>query len=159
MKSLRIIVTVLLVILFAASPGFAGRQAPGATPVSSKSAPDAPKVGAHVFMVTGFTFKPRRVIIKPGEAVEWKNTTEEVHTVTDIPGLAIFPEDIGLPAGAHPFNSGGIMPGGTYRHTFKVPGLYKYFCKLHEVFHMTGEVVVTAKEGAKPRTRPSGISH
>jgi plastocyanin len=78
-----------------------------------------------------------------GDTVEWKNRTQMVHTVTDIPGIANIPGDAVLPPGAGPFSSGGIMAGGTYRHTFTVIGRYKYFCRLHELFHMTGEVVVT----------------
>lgn len=118
-------------------------------------APDAPLAAGsliHVEIAPGFKFIPRRVVIKAGDTVEWKNSTQEVHTVTDIADDAKFPGDSGLPTGAQQFSSGGIMPGGTYHHTFGLAGKYKYFCKLHELFHMTGEVVV--KSGPHPASRP-----
>ncbi len=96
----------------------------------------------YISISNGFKFEPKRVTIRVGDTVEWKNKTKEVHTVTDIPDSANYPKDVAVPPGAEPFSSGGIMPGDTYRHTFTIPGKYKYFCKLHEVFHMTGEITV-----------------
>ncbi len=50
--------------------------------------------------------------------------------------------DVALPVGAKPFNSGNLKPGQAYRHTFTVPGRYRYFCVPHEGAGMIGEVVV-----------------
>lgn len=113
---------------------------------ASPAADHTPGPVVQVGIITGYKFQPSRVTIPVGGTVEWKNQTNEVHTVTDISSEANYPKDAELPSHAEGFSSGGIMPGETYRHTFKVPGRYKYFCKLHEVFHMTGEVVVTEEK-------------
>ena len=88
-------------------------------------------------------FAPNHVPIHVGDRVEWKNTSVLVHTATDMPGLASNPKDAALPQGAKGFNSGNLAPGATYRHTFSVPGTYRYFCIPHEAAGMLGTIVVT----------------
>lgn len=89
-----------------------------------------------------------------GDTVVWSNTGTRKHTVTAYEGS--------LPDGADFFASGGfdsereardawrnnlngggnVPPGGTYEHTFDVPGTYRYFCIPHEGANMRGKIVV-----------------
>lgn len=87
-------------------------------------------------------FQPAKVTIAAGQAVEWKNTTGDPHTVTLVPDKALVPADVALPKNAQPFDSGTIPAGMTFVHTFRVPGTYRYYCTLHEGNGMVGEVVV-----------------
>ena len=87
-------------LLFAASvPGGA------ATPQDTTGMPaPAATVEMHIH-----SFEPKSVTIQAGQAVLWKNTTFVVgHTVTADPKLAKNAEDVALPAGAEPFNSGTV---------------------------------------------------
>lgn len=87
-------------------------------------------------------FTPARVTVKVGETVRWQNASVLVHTVTDDPDLVAREADYALPEGAKPFTSGNIKPGGSYRHTFTVPGTYRYFCIPHEAAGMIAELEV-----------------
>ena len=89
------------------------------------------------------SFDPKTVTINAGQTVRWENKAFLVwHTVTADPALAKKAQDVALPPGAQPFNSGKIKSGGSYEHTFTVPGTYRYFCQPHESKGMVGEVVV-----------------
>ena len=87
-------------------------------------------------------YRPDSIIILAGQTVEWRNGGAVSHSVTDDPARADNPDDAARPAGTPPFNSGSIMPGGSYRHTFDTPGKYRYFCLSHEIDHMIGEITV-----------------
>lgn len=87
-------------------------------------------------------FMPARVTIKVGETVEWKNTGLILHSATDNPAEAAKPETVSAPPGAAPFDSGFMNPGVVYRHTFTVPGTYRYVCLPHQAEGMAGEIVV-----------------
>lgn len=75
-----------------------------------------------------FYFLPFRMYVSTGTTVEWTNMGTMVHTVTSATGA---------------FNSGNIVPGGTYSHTFTVPGTYLYYCIYHRAIGMYGYVIVT----------------
>ena len=91
-------------------------------------------------------FLPKIVTIKIGETIEWNNNSLLVHTVTADPnpkGVAKpKPENVLLPSGAIPFNSGNIEPGGVFRKTFTISGKYRYFCIPHEGANMVGNIIV-----------------
>ncbi len=106
------------------------------------SAALAGEPAAVVRMTDGLKFAPFKVTVHAGDTVEWRSESVLVHTVTADPDLAARQKDVHLPEGAKPFDSGNIDPGGTYRHTFPVPGTYRYFCIPHETAGMIGEVVV-----------------
>jgi plastocyanin len=95
-----------------------------------------------VRMTDGLRFKPARVVIHAGDTVEWKNTSTAAHTVTADARRAAEGKEVVLPAGAAPFDSGTVTPGSSYRHTFTVPGTYKYICVPHADLGMIGEVSV-----------------
>jgi len=91
------------------------------------------------------SFAPESVTIKSGQAVLWRNTTPVIyHTVTADPKLAQKPEDVALPTGVAPFDSGKVSSGDSFEHVFTVPGTYRYFCQPHESHGMVGEVIVQA---------------
>lgn len=87
-------------------------------------------------------FIPAQVTIASGATVAWRNTSLLVHTVTADPDKAARPESTALPEDAAPFDSGDIVPDGTFSHRFTVPGTYRYFCIPHEGAAMIGTVVV-----------------
>jgi len=89
-------------------------------------------------------YQPSTVQILVGQTIEWQNEGQVSHSVTDDPARADKPGDALLPAGVKPFNSGNVMPGGRFRHTFTQPGRYRYFCLTHEGDRMVGEVIVQA---------------
>lgn len=101
---------------------------------------------AVVAMTNQLTYTPKKVTVKVGDTVEWRNSSLLVHTVTADPEVAAMQKDVALPKGAEPFDSGNIDPEGTFRHTFEVPGTYRYFCIPHEGAGMVGEVVVKAAD-------------
>jgi len=87
-------------------------------------------------------YQPNSIVIRAGQTVEWVNAGAVSHSVVDDPAKAGKPDDVELPPGVQPFTSGNVMPGGKYRHTFLLPGTYRYFCSSHEMDAMIGEVVV-----------------
>jgi len=101
--------------------------------------PPSANARASIIM-SGLHFQPDTTYVKVGDTVEWRNQSSFTHSVNADP--ARFPEDVSLPAGAAPFDSGRIPPGGIYSHAFTAPGTYKYVCLPHVDFGMTGTVVV-----------------
>jgi plastocyanin len=96
-------------------------------------------------------YQPNNIVIIAGQTVEWHNNGQVSHSVVDDASRASKPDDALVPSGVHSFSSGNVMPGGTYRHTFTVPGRYRYFCMSHEVDDMVGEITVRpAPAGAEP---------
>ena len=91
---------------------------------------------------TPATFRPDPIKIKVGQTVKWVNKGDTVHTATDDPSQAPDPSFAALPKGAQAFDSGYMNAGDTWSYTFKVPGVYKYFCLTHETEGMKGEVDV-----------------
>jgi plastocyanin len=102
-----------------------------------------------VEMTPNMTFMPRELTVVTGEVVVWKNGAEMIHTVnTDVERCKSEPAKqwIKIPAGATPFFSGEIKPGGEYRVRFEIPGTYQYLCVIHEDQMMRGTVVVQGAE-------------
>lgn len=64
--------------------------------------------------ITDSAFTPADVSIKAGQTITWTNDGTTQHTVTwgDV-------------------DSGGIVQGETYSHTFEQTGSYDYFCRYH----------------------------
>jgi plastocyanin len=99
--------------------------------------------GAAVVEMTGdLNFVPETITISAGETVEWRNASRVGHTVTADAQKAANADNVHLPQGAEPFDSGMIGPDGTFSYTFDVPGRYEYVCLPHEAAGMIGEVIV-----------------
>jgi len=88
------------------------------------------------------SFQPAQVTIHMGDTIKWENVGNSVHHATDDSAAAIKSDDVALPSGAKPFDSGFIPPGASFTQTFMVRGTYKYVCAAHETSGMSGEVVV-----------------
>jgi plastocyanin len=104
--------------------------------------PEKPNATVIVRMTDELRFKPARVVVHAGDTVEWQNPSTMPHTVTADARRAAAGKVVVLPPGAAPFDSGEIAPGGSYRHTFTVPGTYKYICVPHAALGMVGQVIV-----------------
>jgi plastocyanin len=136
-----------LVGLLGAGESFAQKKEPPATAV--------------VRMTDNLKFEPARVVVHAGDAVEWQNKSSVPHTVTADARRAAEGKEVVLPPKAAPFDSRSIAPGGSYRHTFTVPGTYKYICVPHADLGMTGEVIVQPRSAAPPHShaKASELTH
>ncbi len=76
-------------------------------------------------------YSPSELTTLAGNSVTWLNDSGVIHTVT-----SGNPQE--GPDGA--FDSGIIMSGDTFSHTFTEVGNYQYFCTIHP--WMTGTVIV-----------------
>jgi plastocyanin len=140
----RWLLAALVAVLAASS--HAQRQGSKAAAGSPPAVAPAP---VEVRMTNALQFAPVALTVTQGESIVWVNATQMTHTVTADPGKAQIPAHAQLPAGAAPFDSGNIGPGGQFRHTFDVPGTYRYFCKQHELAGMVATVIVEPTPGAQ----------
>jgi len=83
--------------------------------------------GALVRMVATTTFSPGAVTVQSGQYVTWRNDDAISHTTT---------ADGGSPA----WNSGTLVPGGSFLRQFSTAGTFTYHCAIHP--GMTGTVLV-----------------
>lgn len=97
-----------------------------------------PTTTTHISMVPGSSnpnnkvfYDPASAKVKTSTTITWTNDDTLPHTVTS--GNA----DTG-PSGE--FDSGIVMGGGSFTHTFDKAGSFDYYCALHP--YMTGQVVV-----------------
>lgn len=101
---------------------------------------------AIVQMTENKTYSPERVTILRGNAVVWTNVTKDtVHTATCDPTKAKNPQDVSLPQGAKPWDSGDVPAGQVFTQIFDVPGEYTYFCSYFETEGMVGRITVTTE--------------
>jgi plastocyanin len=87
-------------------------------------------------------FTPDSIKVKVGDAIEWFNDDQDVHQVISGSGL----QDPNL---GKPLDSGTLLPGQRFTHTFSKPGSYPYMCVIHWSLQsisgkggMLGEVIV-----------------
>ncbi len=100
---------------------------PAATLSAAQVTPPAmvAKVDGPEIHIQNFGFNPPTLTVPVGTTVTWTNTDGTIHTVTSATKV---------------FTSDGLDQGGAFSYTFKTPGSYTYFCKLHP--QMTGTIVV-----------------
>ena len=78
-------------------------------------------------------FVPKSVTVSTGSPIRWENPTATEHTVTHTGCL----ED-----GDHcAFDSGLMLPNGTFALPGLAPGRYPYLCRIHPI--MRGVITVT----------------
>lgn len=78
-------------------------------------------------------FVPKSVTVSTGSPIKWENPTAAEHTVTHTGCL----ED-----GDHcAFDSGLVLPNGTFALPGLAPGRYPYICRIHPI--MRGVITVT----------------
>ncbi|MGH2617368.1 MAG: cupredoxin domain-containing protein, partial [Thermomicrobiales bacterium] len=118
-----------------------------AMPILSACAAVAADSRFLIEMTEGNRFEPGGLTIPLGGTVVWQNVGVTRHTATCDPTLAGDQTDVALPAGAVPWDSGGLHTGQTWQHTFVAPGSYLYFCRYHEEAGMLGTITVVADPG------------
>jgi plastocyanin len=78
-------------------------------------------------------FVPKSVTVSSQMAIRWDNPTPTEHTITHNGCL----ED-GAPC---VFDSGMVLPNGTFTIPSLAPGRYPYICRIHPIMH--GVITVT----------------
>jgi plastocyanin len=86
----------------------------------------------HFVSIPGFEFSPPDLSISPGDIVTWTNDHTITHTTTS--------DDGGVE-----WDSGDLLPGESFSHTFDMAGIYPYLCTIHP--SMTGIVTVESSCG------------
>lgn len=97
---------------------------PGGT--TTTTMPPGPE-GPREVNITKDGFVPGVIMVMVNETVMWINVDDENHTVTHN-------------ATVSEWDSGTILPGGSFNYTFTKAGNYSYYCKMH--LGMTGVVEV-----------------
>ena len=87
-------------------------------------------------------YVPDPVKVKVGDTIKWVNKGDTIHTATTDPSQAPDTSWASVPAGAETLDSGYLNGGEDFSYTFKVPGVYKYFCTTHVKEGMKGEIDV-----------------
>ena len=78
-------------------------------------------------------FVPKSATVSSGAPTRWENPTPTEHTITHLGCL----ED----ENARAFNSGIVLPSGSFTLPGLVPGHYPYLCRIHPI--MRGVVTVS----------------
>jgi plastocyanin len=86
----------------------------------------ARKQQTKMVVIQNFTFKPAHITIERGTRVMWMNKDIHPHTATANNGRS--------------FDSGTLLRGQKYTHTFKSAGKKPYHCEIHP--QMKGSVTV-----------------
>ncbi len=87
-----------------------------------------------------FCYKPAALTVLRGTKVVWTNNSGVIHTVTRCGKAAC-----GVTGGTGKqtgLNSPNIAPHKTYGFLFKLPGTYRYYCKVHGYGLMHGTITV-----------------
>jgi len=98
------------------------RLEPGAPEPEPAALPANVPEGATVVRIRGMRYEPRHVRIQQGDTVVWVNEDGVAHTVTSGTGKNPTWEVL---------DSGFLLRGDTYRHTFDEEGTYEYLCLPH----------------------------
>lgn len=116
--------------------------------ITSDTASPASAEALTIEMTDQARFSPDTLTISVGQTVTWVNSSAMPHSATDDASLNPvndqFPEYAQLPDGAEAWNSGMMMPGASFSHTFTVAGTYSYFCIPHVLSGMQGTINVVA---------------
>jgi plastocyanin len=116
---------------------------------SASAAGVSVEAGSNYFCSVSFDGSVCETDITAGDTVTW-NVVAGSHTVTECSaGFAACP-----PSGG--FDSGILIDGQTFSHTYDVPGTYPYRCELH-TSEMLGTIIVTAATPS-PSPRPTPIA-
>lgn len=109
------------------TPAPAASAQPGATPTPAPPPPPPPPPPASVQAVGSgpYSFSPASLSILAGTRVTFTNSSDKDHTFTANNGA---------------FDSGDVIPGGSYTYTFNTRGSYSYYCTIHP--YMTATINV-----------------
>jgi plastocyanin len=101
-----------------AAPVGAGPYAQATQPTSRPTA---------TVKIDNFAYQPGDLVVAVGTIVTWQNMDDVPHTATSKDDPQVF-------------DSGPLDTDDKFSFTFKKPGKYAYYCKVHP--HMTGTVTV-----------------
>ena len=94
------------------------------------------------------SFKPKTIVIQPGDTVTWVNEAAEDHNIVSYPD--------GFPKGATPLDSPFLKKKDEkWSYTFTVKGTYEYHCLPHLPMGMHGSVIVSRPSTAAEFHEPS----
>lgn len=132
--------------LWVAGCGSTSPTKPSATLQQKVARCTASRAKRHVTVDATSTlrFVPASVCVRLNGTVTWTNITAQLdHTSTDEPTLAASASDASIPPGGQRWNL--TLPAGhSARLTFRVAGVYHYFCIVHETMGMVGVVIVAS---------------
>jgi plastocyanin len=136
-SALSIAFTLFAIQTSFAGPPYAKTPAAASVPTSqpAQSQPGANQAGSNqppsnqpvTVKIDNFTYKPKELEIPVGTIVTWQNADDVPHTATSKDDPQVF-------------DSGPLDTDDKFSFTFKKPGKYTYYCKVHP--HMTGVVIV-----------------
>jgi plastocyanin len=113
------------------------------TGCSASSSPATKSSDGGAVRIQGIAFAPGKLTVTDGTSVTWTNKDNVMHTVTSgkpgkdpIPGVSKGTK--AQPSGV--FDHSMSSSGATFTFSFKDPGTYPYFCKVHS--SMRGVIVV-----------------
>lgn len=109
-------VSFFLALLCIAAAPLAAHAAQPAKPGTSR---------VRTVVIEGMRFNPPRLVVSPGERIQWTNRDPFPHTVTASDGS---------------FDSHTIRAGGSWTYVARKPGEYDYACTFHPT--MKGVIVV-----------------
>jgi plastocyanin len=109
-----------------APAGGGGAAATETQPSGNAPAPSGEAVRAEKVEIVEFAYDPDPVTIEEGGKVIWVNRDPAPHTATADDGS---------------FDTGTLEEGKLKSETFKQPGEYTYFCRIHPTMHGTVQVV------------------
>jgi plastocyanin len=87
--------------------------------------------------IVDFGFSPDKLEISAGDTIEWTNTGDRPHTVSDRGGT---------------FDTGSVQPDASASVTFSTPGRYTFFCRINPG-RMNGVIEVKASGDAPKAVR------
>ena len=96
-----------------------------------------------IIMADPHQLNPASLTVPKGATIVWKNRSTERHTATCDPARVPQNVEVMLPQGAAPWDSGELLTGQTWMHTFETPGSYVYACRYSGAEGMIGSIKVT----------------
>ncbi len=84
--------------------------------------------------ITGGGLSPARLVIRPGQRIVWKNSTQSAVSLSA--------------SQPHEFHSGSIQPGADFQQVFNAPGVYSYAVSVNGRT-LKGEVVVESGSSSR----------
>jgi plastocyanin len=127
------------------APSVTPSTVPTSVPTSMPTTPSLPPTptvlpGDGQVAIQDFLFSPYTITIYAGQSITWMNNGQAPHTVTADDGS---------------FDSGILLAGDSYSHTFALPGTYTYHCNVHPFMH--GTVFVIAGPDSTPTATPTQV--
>jgi plastocyanin len=131
---------------------FAGCSAHAETPATAPTGATSAAAGP-VIKLRSLMFNPSTTTVKVGTTVTWLNDEAITHTVTSGRFIGV-DKTTGLRSSQNPdgtFNAKLAGKGKTFSFTFTKPGIYTYYCDIHQGMNATITVAADtpSAEGAR----------